>query len=92
MRSFSRAAAAAEEEEDNDHANIRRKISLSMEQQKSDEIIVQIEVRLIKLIIFNLWFDMLNTFSYQKKILNEKHVLILPRTEIKKNRIFKMFL
>jgi hypothetical protein len=67
MRSFSRAAAAAEEEEDNDHANIRRKISLSMEQQKSDEIIVQIEVRLIKLIIFNLWFDMLNTFSYQKK-------------------------
>lgn len=44
MRSFSRAAAA--DEEDTDHANIRRKISLSMEQQKSDEIIVQIEVRL----------------------------------------------
>ncbi len=48
MRSFSRAAAAAEEEEEEytDHANIRRKISLFMEQQKSDEIIVQIEVRL----------------------------------------------
>jgi len=43
MRSFSRAAA---EEEYTDHANLRRKISLFMEQQKSDEIIVQIEVRL----------------------------------------------
>jgi len=46
MRSFSRAAAAAAEEADTDHANIRRKISLFMEQQKSAEIIAQIEVRL----------------------------------------------
>jgi len=36
MRSFSRAAAA-EDEEDTDCVNIRRKISLFMEQQKSDE-------------------------------------------------------
>jgi hypothetical protein len=33
LRSFSRAAAAEEEEEaDTDHSNIRRKISLFMEQ------------------------------------------------------------
>jgi hypothetical protein len=43
MRSFSKAAA--EDEEDTDCVNIRRKISLFMEQQKSDEILVQIEVR-----------------------------------------------
>jgi hypothetical protein len=42
MRSFSRAAAAEEEEADTDHANIRRKIPLFMEQQKSAEILVQI--------------------------------------------------
>jgi len=35
MRSFSRAAAAAAAEEtDTDHANLRRKISLFMEQPK----------------------------------------------------------
>jgi len=45
MRSFSRAASAADEEEYIDHANIRRKLSLLMVLQISDEIIVPIEVR-----------------------------------------------
>jgi hypothetical protein len=60
MRSFSRAAALlppSSEEDNIDHANIRRNISLFMEQQISDEIIVSnLEVRLI-LIIFNLWLE-----------------------------------
>jgi len=47
MRSFSRATAAEEKEDTTDHANIRKKFSLFMEQQKSDEVIIQIEVRLI---------------------------------------------